>query len=200
MSEISAAEAQFIDCVVDQDFLDEVFGMLFIQGVDPAEALRRCGGRPETARHRGHDEIRALAQETNADYEPRPIAFVVPLRGWSLVTGSWLVAEEDRVAAASRGSQSIGVMRHDYAASHAFSYAVDGELITAFPPEALWRRYGVDADRLAPHAEAVGLSLADDAETPDRPIAAVLLLAARLTGQLPTLTDFEGSLLSADVA
>jgi hypothetical protein len=36
-------------------------------------------------------------------------------------------------------------MRHDYAASHSFSYAVDGALITEFPPEAVWRRRGDDA-------------------------------------------------------
>jgi hypothetical protein len=201
MTEISAAEAEFVADVADEDLLDEIFGMVFLEGADPATALRSCGVRPETVAERGFEEIRHLAQEPAGYLETRPIAFAVPLPGWSVVVGTWEVADRDRVTAASAGRRAVAVMRHDYAASHEFGYAVDGELITSFPPEATWRRHGSDPERLGADMAAVGLPLVDDYdEEPDRPIARALLLAARLTGRLPTRADLDRDLLSGDVA
>jgi hypothetical protein len=202
MDEISTAEAEFVDAVVDEEVFGEIVGMVFVEGVDPATALARFAARPETVEQRSLDEFLELAGEVVGHLEPRPIAFATALAGWTVVVGTYEVAEDDRVTAVSRGRRAVGVMRHDYAASHSFSYAVDGALITEFPPEAVWRRRGDDPDRLAADMAAVGLPLdaGDDDEGPDRPVAAALHLAARTVGRLPTLADLAGPLLTADLA
>ncbi|MGC4806461.1 DUF6461 domain-containing protein [Micromonospora sp. DT233] len=203
MDEIGTAEAQFVAAVVDEDLLGEMVGMVFVEGVDPATALTRFAARPETVKQRSLDEFLVLAGEIVGHLEPRPIAFATALAGWTMVVGTYEVAEDDRVVAVSRGCRAVGVMRHDYAASHSFSYAVDGALITEFPPEAVWRRWGDDPDRLAASMAAVGLPLDADADAddggPDRPVAAALHLAARIVGRLPALADLAGPLLTADL-
>lgn len=199
MDEISAAEAEFVDGVVDEELFGDIVGMVFVEGVDPASALDRFAARPETVERCSLDEFAELAGEIVGHLESRSIAFAIALAGWTVVVGPYEVAEDDRVAAVSRGCRAVGVMRHDYAASHSFSYAVDGALITEFPPEAVWRRRGDDPDRLVAEMAAVGLPLDDD-EGPDRPVAAALHLAARIVGRLPTLADLAGPLLIADLA
>ena len=201
MDEISTAEAEFVDAVIDEELLGDVVGMVFVEGVDPGTALARFAARPETVQPRGLDEFLDLAGEVVGHLQSRPIAFATALAGWTVVVGPYEVAEEDRVAAVSRGGRAVGVMRHDYAASHSFSYAVDGALITEFPPEAVWRRQGDDPDRLAADMAVAGLPLdaGDDDGGPDRPIAAALHLAARIAGRLPTLADLGGPLLTADL-
>ncbi|MFF0173981.1 DUF6461 domain-containing protein [Micromonospora profundi] len=202
MDEIGTAEAEFVAAVVDEELLGEIVGMVFVEGVDPATALTRFAARPETVKQRSLDEFLDLACEIVGHWDTRPIAFATALAGWTMVVGTYEVAEDDRVVAVSRGCRAVGVMRHDYAASHSFSYAVDGALITEFPPEAVWRRQGDDADRLAASMAAVGLPLDADANDggPDRPVAAALHLAARIVGRLPALADLAGPLLTADLA
>jgi hypothetical protein len=201
MDEISTAGAEFVDAVVDAELFGEIVGMVFVEGVDPATALARFAARPETVGQRSLDEFLELAGEVVGHLESRPVAFAAALAGWTVVVGTYEVAEEDRVAAVSRGCRAVGVMRHDYAASHSFSYAVDGALITEFPPEAVWRRWGADPDRLATDMAAVGLPLdaGDEDQGPDRPVAAALHLTARIVGRLPTLADLAGPLLTADL-
>lgn len=104
------------------------------------------------------------------------------------------------VAALSRGTEAVSVLRHDYA-HHSFDRAVDGQLTTGFDPVFPKDRHGADPDRLLPRMLEVGLrdDDVDDEGNFDDTIARCLLVVEHLTGVLPAFDALTGPLTSAHV-
>lgn len=159
---------------------DEIFCLTFVRGVDPAGALRRMGAYPDTVRPRAVDGAGDLMEDFDLGF-PR-MAYAVELGGWSVVVEPEGFEGSDRhlLAAVSRGTEAVAVLRHDYAASHFFGHAVDGTVVAGFPPEhpVDGRMWGADPARLAGAMREVGLA----GDRPDDPVARAILLAERVAG------------------
>ena len=172
--------------------LSEVYCLTFIKDVDEHEALRRMGALADTVATRTASDIEDL----------RDFDHGYPTAASALSLGTWTVVFEPDgfegshlVAALSRGTEAVSVLRHDYA-SDAFEYAVDGQSVTHFEPIFPSSRHGADPDRLLPWMLEVGFTTGDDDQIDD-PIARCLLLVERITGVLPSFDALTGPLTSA---
>ncbi|MFI0405766.1 DUF6461 domain-containing protein [Actinomadura sp. 3N508] len=197
--------------------LGEIFCLTFVKGVDETEALTRLGGLPDTLRPRALEEADKALLSFEAAYTR--YAFALNLGDWTVliepsgVRGSL----EEPLAALSRGTEAVAVMRHDYA-DHAFRHAVDGTLVTGFDPSWPDVRWGSEPDRLLGQMRAVGLDLDlaldadddegaeaedggydDDGSVPSAYVPA-LLLAGLITGAVPHPDALAGQLTSAEIA
>lgn len=173
--------------------LGEIFCLTFIRDVDPAEALRRLGALPDTVAQRTWSEIGALH---NFDDGYPEMASALPLGTWTVVFEPDGFNGSHLTATLSRGTEAVSVLRHDYA-SPAFTYAVDGELITHFDPTSPDYRYGTDPDRLLTHMHNTGFTTTEDTFNGDT--GRSLRLVKQLTGVLPTYEALTGPLTSAQV-
>ena len=174
--------------------LDEIYCLTFVRGVDEREALRRMGGLPDTVATRTLADVGGLH---NFDDGYPTVASALSLGTWTVVVEPNGFEGSQLVAALSRGTEAVSVLRHDYA-SHGFGYAVAGELVTQFDPTVPDRRYGADPDRLLAAMAEVGFTLTEDGQFDDT-ITRCLRLAGRLTGVLPTLEALTGPLVSAHI-
>ncbi|NUT47753.1 MAG: hypothetical protein HOV94_10665 [Saccharothrix sp.] len=182
----------------DERWLEEIFCLTFVKGVDEAEALRRMGGLADTTATRAMADIGRL--RTYDDGYP-DVASALSLGGWTVVFEPQGFEGSHLVATLSRGTEAVSVLRHDYA-SNSFGYAVDGELVTGFDPTFPAHRHGADPDRLLPRMLEVGFVDDEDEEDDgrfDAPIARSLLVAEHITGVLPTLEALTAPLTSAHV-
>jgi hypothetical protein len=103
------------------------------------------------------------------------------------------------VAAASRGTEALSVLRHDYACPR-FAYAVDGIELTAFDPGLMDHVWGTEPERLRTHLRAVGLDPVDPEDGVTRLGKAAVrsvLLAAAVTGVMPPVETLTSPMLSA---
>lgn len=169
--------------------LGEIFCLTFIRGIDPAEALRRLGALPDTVAPRTWSDIGALH---NFDAGYPEMASALPLGTWTVVFEPNGFNGSHLTTTLSRGTEAVSVLRHDYA-SPAFTYAVNGELITHFDPTSPDYRYGTDPDRLLTQMHEAGFTTEDGDTTRS------LRLTEQLTGVLPTYEALTGPLTSAQV-
>lgn len=169
--------------------LGEIFCLTFIRGVDPAEALRRLGALPDTVVPRTWSDIGALH---NFDAGYPEMASALPLGTWTVVFEPDGFNGSHLTTTLSSGTEAVSVLRHDYA-SPAFTYAVNGELITHFDPTSPDYRYGTDPDRLLTRMQEAGFTKEDGDTTRS------LRLTEQLTGVLPTYEALTGPLTSAQV-
>jgi hypothetical protein len=174
--------------------LGEIFCLTFIRAVDATEGLRRMGGLPDTIVTRTPSDIGNLH---NFDDGYPTVASALPLGTWTVVFEPNGFDGSHLLAAVSRGTEAVSVLRHDYA-SPAFGYAVAGELITQFDPTFPDHRHGTDPDRLLSRMLEVGFTMTDDGQFDDA-IARSLRLAQQLTGVLPTVEALTGPLTSAHI-
>lgn len=183
----------------DEPMLDEIFCLTFIKGVDGTEALRRMGGLADTVATRTLSDIGDLH---NYDDGYPEVASVLPLGTWTVVFEPSGFEGSHMVAALSRGTEAVSVLRHDYA-SPAFGYAVAGELITHFDPTSPAYRYGADPDRLVPRMIDAGFVTTDESDDDDdrysSAISRSLRLIEQITGVLPTFEALTGPLTSAHI-
>jgi hypothetical protein len=121
-------------------------------------------------------------------------------------TGDWVIGiEADGYEGArlevlremSRGGEAVSVMRHDYAASHRFGHAVNGELRTGFAVQTPQDRYGDDPDGLIADMSELGLDPypEDDFQYISDGVPRALALASRLSGVLFTADLLDEPLL-----
>ncbi|TDD38664.1 hypothetical protein E1287_05125 [Actinomadura sp. KC06] len=191
--------------------LGEIFCLTFLKGVDETEALSRLGGLPDTLRPRTLEEAGEAFTSYEAGYAE--FAFALNLGDWTVLIepNGFQGSLEEPLTALSRGTEAVAVQRHDYA-DHAFRYAVDGTLVTAFEPTWPDHRWGSEPDRLLGQMRAVGLDLAaydegddEDDEYGDEgdyvPSAYVpaLLLAGLITGAVPHPDALAGELPCAEI-
>jgi Family of unknown function (DUF6461) len=184
----------------DEEVIDEIFCLTFVRDLDETEVLRRMGGLPDTVAVRTIEEIGTLVDYDNGYPD---VAMVLRLAEWTVVFEPSGFHGSSLFTAASRGTEAVCVLRHDYAESM-FGYAVDGELITAFDPLSPAYRDGADPDRLLERMLEVGFTIPEDDDDyyDDEPefgglIGRCLLLARQLTGVLPTVEMLTGPLTSA---
>ncbi|MGW4948395.1 DUF6461 domain-containing protein [Actinoplanes sp. NPDC004185] len=168
-----------------RDQLGPTFCLTYVKDADPASALRRLGGCPDTVRERTPAEVTGRREPAEAG-NPE-VAVALQLGAWSVVIepGGILGADHGLLEAASRGSAAVSVLRHDAAAAH-FGYAVDGTMIIGFDPgypaeETVW---GADPGLLRHLMDALGLRAPTDEYEPTWPDAEAraIVLAQRITG------------------
>ncbi|MGW3352295.1 DUF6461 domain-containing protein [Nonomuraea rubra] len=164
---------------------EEIYTVTFVLGLDERETLRRFGVAEQDMRPYSWEELWERVEETDgccdvvvaARAGDWTIAF--ELRGWEGVR--WVTLRE-----LSRGGEAVAVMRHDYAASHRFMHAVDGEVRTGFRPQWPQERWGTRPDALNGHMAELGLPTEpeDELDTWDEVVPASLALAGRISGVL----------------
>jgi hypothetical protein len=167
------------------DQLGEIFCLIFVKGVDESDALLRMGGYPDTVETRTAGELAGLMGSFDAGFPTMAVA--VALGPWSVVIEprGFHGAGHPVLGAASRGTEAISVLRHDYASAH-FAYAVNGTIVTGFEPgypvEELM--HGSDPRRLREPMRLVGLRPPTDEEddTWEDAVARAVVLAQRITG------------------
>ncbi|WP_053716525.1 DUF6461 domain-containing protein [Saccharothrix sp. NRRL B-16348] len=176
--------------------LGEIFCLTFVKDVDETEALRRMGGLPDTVATRALPDIGDLH---DYDHGYPTVASALSLGTWTVVFEPNGFEGVHLVAAVSRGTEAVSVLRHDYA-SPAFGYAVDGELVTYFDPTFPNPRHGADPDRLLPRMLDVGFGADEDDDGHfDDTIARCLLVVEHITGVLPAFDALTGPLTSAHI-
>ncbi|MEU7889795.1 DUF6461 domain-containing protein [Microbispora bryophytorum] len=181
--------------------LGDLWCLTFVRDVDEIEALRRMGASEES--------IEPLTYEQLIDGGLFPDTVLAGRLGdWTALIEvyGWHATEIDTLRALSSGTESVSVLRHDYA-SDDFAYAVDGELITCFDPGIPAWRSGSDPDRLVNVMRDAGFDPdytpgdSHDGATGRRPnVASALLLVARLTGVMLTEEILNGPWLGGSVA
>ncbi|AGZ42475.1 hypothetical protein AFR_21015 [Actinoplanes friuliensis DSM 7358] len=175
--------------------MGEIVCLTFVKGLDPAAALLRMGGYADSLRVREAAEIGEVMDSFEGGY-PR-MAAALDLGAWSLVLepDGFSGADDSLLRVVSRGTETVSVLRHDYA-SAAFAYAVDGEIVAGFEPG----RPEAPA-HLQPLLAEVGLRVpsGEGDDTWTDAVARALLLAQRITGVTVPPDPFEADLLSAQI-
>lgn len=177
------------------NFLGEIFSLAFVRGVDPMEALRRAGGLMDTLAPRTREQMWDLRCFDDGCPE---VVSVLALGEWTVLVQPIGYEVEYLVDALSRGTEAVGVSRHDYA-SPSFSRAVDGRVVGRFNPSWPDPRPGDSTEPLLPLMRKAGFYTEPvdyDSDTYDdedwdtryaEPIARSLRLTRLITGVLPTL-------------
>lgn len=181
--------------------LGDLWCLTFVRDVDEVEALRRMSASEES--------IEPLTYEQLIDGGLFPDTVLAGRLGdWTALIEvyGWNATEIDTLRALSSGTESVSVLRHDYA-SDDFAYAVDGKLITCFNPGIPAWRSGSDPDRLVNVMRDAGFDPdytpgdSHDGASGRRPnVASALLLMARLTGVMLTEEILNGPWLGGIVA
>ncbi|MES9536153.1 MULTISPECIES: DUF6461 domain-containing protein [unclassified Actinomadura] len=180
--------------------LGAIFCVTFVRGVDETEALSRLGALPDTLGRRTLEEAREAYDSYEAGYAD--FAAAISLGSWTVLIepNGFLGSQTESLAALSRGTEAVSVLRHDYA-DHGFRYAVDGTLVTGFEPTWPEHRWGSEPDLLLGKMRAAGLD--PDAEDDDDLVPgaylSALLLAGLVTRVLPHPDSLDGGLLTAAI-
>ncbi|MFI6507264.1 DUF6461 domain-containing protein [Streptosporangium sp. NPDC050855] len=156
--------------------LGEIYTIVFVRGLDEHEVLRRLGAADE--------DIRLIGDEDYSQPEGPEVITVRRIGDWTVAIEDcgWRGSHREALCPLSRdGGEAVAVMRHNYAARHCLSYAVDGEYITDINPTFPIQRHGADPDRLNRYLRELGLDPAADDHI-DNPIPAALAVASRITG------------------
>jgi len=170
-----------------RDALGEIFCLTFVHGIEPVEALRRMGAYTDTFTELDPDDMRERQFSFDAGY-PR-MAGAVAVGEWTLVLEpEGFEAAGTLLAAMSRGTTALSVLRHDYAHPR-FTYAVNGLETVTFDPEWMDSVWGAEPRRLHTQMRAVGLEpldTGDQQELTENAVARALLLASVVTGVTAT--------------
>ncbi len=139
------------------------------------------------------EDVTERTEETDGDND---MAVVARLGEWVVVLESygWRTLDDAFLAALSRGGEAVTVMRHDYAASHYFGHAVDGDVRTAFPPNRPKDRTGSAPDALLDDMRDLGLNPETEENYLGGMVAPALALASRVTGVVFTADLFQDPL------
>lgn len=173
--------------------LGPIYTVVFAQGIDEYEILRRLGVAAE--------DIRTILDEDHSQPEGPQIITVTQVGNWAVAVeeDGWRGADSRRLANLSDGGgEAVAVMRHDYAARHYLAYAVDGVLVTDIDPTFPHNRRGSDPDRLNDHLRDLGID-PEAADQIDNPIEAALAIAARVTGVVLTQRHLRRPILGAAI-
>ncbi|WP_086664050.1 DUF6461 domain-containing protein [Lentzea kentuckyensis] len=176
----------------DDQFLGEIFALAFVRDVKPLDAMRRVGGLPDTLAERTPDEI---AELHDFDHGYPEVVSALALGEWTVLlqpNGFWVSSLDN---ALSRGTESVTVLRHDYA-SPRFTYAVDGEVVTTFHLNYPDMRGGSDRDRLLAPMREAGFDPDDDEGQYGEAHSRGLRLAELITGVAPTFEQLVAPLPS----
>lgn len=179
----------------EHPFLGEIWALALVRGLSPEEALRRVGALPDTLAPRTPEEIGRLHVYEHGYPE---VTSALSLGEWTVLcqpTSFWLVHVLD---ALSRGTEAVGVLRHDYA-SPGFEHCVDGVTATAFDPYYPPRRWGSRPDALLAQMRQAGFDPEDEDGQYDETYGRSLRLAGLITGVLPAFAQLTGPLTSAHV-
>ncbi|MCX2952764.1 DUF6461 domain-containing protein [Lentzea sp. NEAU-D7] len=183
-------------------FLGEIFALAFVRGVEPLEALRRAGGLMDTLAPRTPQQIWDLHC---FDHGYPEVVSALALGEWTVLVQPTGYEIESLADALSRGTEAVGILRHDYA-SPCFSHAVNGKFTARFNPRWPDPRPGDCLEPLLPLMREAGFDTdpvdydSEDYETEDwnaryaEPIARSLRLAGLITGVLPSLDQLTAPL------
>ncbi|MEV6236942.1 DUF6461 domain-containing protein [Lentzea sp. NPDC051838] len=179
-------DLSWADSLHTDPFLNDIFSIAFVRGVEPLDALRRIGGHPDTLAERTPEDIVDLF---DFDHGYPSVASVLGLGEWTVLLqpNSWEVGH--LADALSRRTEAVSVTRHDYA-SPSFTHAVDGRIVTSLDPSYPYAPSVADPERMLPLLRRAGFYPFDDEDENaqiDHPIARALRLAFLLTGVLPDL-------------
>ncbi|MER5326402.1 DUF6461 domain-containing protein [Streptosporangium roseum] len=180
--------------------LDEIYTITFVKGLDDRQTLQRFSPHTLDIREFSRDEVLARWQETEGCCD---IVSVKQLADWTVTYeySGWEGARKEVQRELSRdGGEVIAVCRHDYAHDR-FSYAVDGQVVTAFDPTFPQDRWGTAPDRLILDMADLGLDPHHTLEGGfiENDIAASLALASRISGLLVTEADLTWPMLGAQI-
>ncbi|WP_459801023.1 DUF6461 domain-containing protein [Herbidospora sp. RD11066] len=169
----------------------EIYTVTFVRGADRDEVLRRFGV-PEPGEVTWED-IYERVDEMDGQND---MVVAVPAGEWVIVLHlwGWEAAEDPFLAELSRGGEAVSVMRHEYAASHYFGHAVDGDLRTAFRPNYPKERNGSTPDALLDDMRDLGLNPEPEDYYLGGMVAPALALAGRITGVVFTADLFQDPL------
>jgi hypothetical protein len=188
--------------------LGDIYCVSFFRGLEPAEVLRRFGPAGPPGREMSFAELDKqvfeFVQETGGG-ECGGYVAAIPAGEWCVAVElwGWNATIEKTLTRMSKGSEVVVVGRHDFAEDD-FSYAVDGTLITSFPPITPSDRHGSDPDRLNDLMREIGLSPEEDdddtwearwEDMSSNGLARAFSLAARMTGVTFTADLLQGPLL-----
>lgn len=179
-------------CPGSEPFLGEIFSLAFVRDVEPLEAMRRVGGLPDTLAERTPDQIGEL--HNFEDGYPEVVS-ALALGEWTVLvqpTGFWL---GHLTAALSRDTESVSLVRHDYATS-SFDHAVNGTVVGGFNVDYPPVHYGADTSQLLDLMREAGFNPDDEEGDCDAGISGALRLAELITGVSPTFDQLVAPLPS----
>ncbi|WP_433428994.1 Lsr2 family DNA-binding protein [Nonomuraea sp. CA-141351] len=102
--------------------LGEIYTVVFVRDLDEHEVLRRLGATDE--------DIRPIRDEDYSEPGGPQIITVRRIGDWTVAIEDrgWRGAHRETLCALSRdGGEAVAVERHDYAAQHHLTYAVDSQ-------------------------------------------------------------------------
>lgn len=174
-----------------QDHWEEIYTVTFVRGMDEDEVLRRYGVTDPG--ELTWEDVTDRTEETDGLND---MVVVARLGAWvvALESYGWRTLDDAFLASLSRGGEAVTVMRHDYAASHHFGHAVDGDVRTVFPPNRPGDRSGSAPDALLDDMRDLGLNPETEAHYLSGMVAPALALASRLTGVVFTADLFGDAL------
>ncbi|KAB8193966.1 hypothetical protein FH608_017335 [Nonomuraea phyllanthi] len=172
--------------------LGEIYTIVFVRGLDEREVLHRLGAVDE--------DIRLIIDEDYSRPEGPEIITVRRIGNWTVAIEDcgWRAQGKVLAALSGDGREAVTVKRHNYAAQHHLSYAVDGELVTDINPAFPIHRHGADPDGLNRHLRELGIDPAADDHV-DNPIPAALAIASRITGAVITPEHLRRPILGAAI-
>ncbi|GAA0925503.1 DUF6461 domain-containing protein [Nonomuraea longicatena] len=173
--------------------LGEIYTIAFVRGLDEHEVLRRLGAADE--------DIRLITDEDHTQPEGPQIITVRRIGDWTIAVEDYgfRAPQRETLCSLSRdGGEAVAVMRHDYAAGHRLTYAVEGEHLTEIDPTFPERRYGADPDRLNRHLRELGIdpTAGDHIENA---VPAALAIASRITKVMITPEHLRRPVLGAAI-
>ncbi|NRQ35915.1 hypothetical protein HII36_29375 [Nonomuraea sp. NN258] len=177
--------------------LDVIFSVAFFRGLDPAGVVRRFSRDEDAGRESDFAELLAKAcafASGSGGGDGGGHVGVLPVGEWCVVIepAGWMVTLHQVLPRLSAGCEVLAITRHDYA-EHGFEYAIDGTIVTGYPPWQPYERHGSEPDRLDGFMRELDLGL----ETPaaakaawdadweagyDTAVARAFALAAKVTG------------------
>jgi hypothetical protein len=149
------APFQWLDMSEDEGGgpLGVIFTVAFFRGLDPAEVIRRfsCGeDSGQQADIGGLDEKAYEFVTETAGGDGGGHVGVFQSGEWCVAIEpyGWMATLHEVATKLSRDCEMLAVTRHDYAAEHHFTYAIDGTIVTAYRLRHPYERYGSGPDRL----------------------------------------------------
>ncbi|TMR88106.1 DUF6461 domain-containing protein [Nonomuraea basaltis] len=173
--------------------LGDIYTIVFVRGLDEREVLRRLGAADE--------DIRLIDDGDHSCPEGPEVITVRRIGEWTVAIEDcgWRGSHAEALRPLSRGGgQAVAVMRHDYAARHRLSCAVDGEYLTDIDPTFPIQRHGAEPDRLNRYLRELGIDPAADDHI-DNPIPAALAIASRITNVMITPQHLRRPILGAAI-